>query len=73
MIDYGPFWATLKASPENWYTLVNKRGVNPNTLHRMKIGKGISTATLDDLCRILNCRVEDVLVYIPSENPKKIQ
>ncbi|MBE6594871.1 MAG: hypothetical protein E7644_03630 [Ruminococcaceae bacterium] len=29
--------------------------------------KPISTVTLDDLCRFLDCRVEDILVYIEDE------
>ena len=29
--------------------------------------KGITTATLDTLCEILDCRVEDILEYVPDE------
>ncbi|MBQ5792288.1 MAG: helix-turn-helix domain-containing protein [Clostridia bacterium] len=30
--------------------------------------QGISTVTLNDLCTFLDCRVEDVMVYIKDEN-----
>jgi len=33
----------------------------------MKHGAPISTKTLDVLCFVLNCRVEDVLEYVPDE------
>lgn len=33
----------------------------------MKHGKGITTGTLNTLCEILDCRVEDILEYIPDE------
>ena len=32
-------------------------------LDRLKKGGGISTMKSDDLCRILSCRVEDVIEY----------
>ena len=67
MIAYTPFWKTLEKSPETWYTLVNTHHINPNTLSRMKHGKGINTRTLNDLCSIFDCRVEDILVYIPDK------
>jgi len=31
----------------------------------MKKGEGITTAKLDDLCRILQCTVSDIIEYIP--------
>lgn len=72
MIDYSPFWHTLKISKENWYTLTTKHNLSHSTLHRLKHNKDISTKTLNDLCRILNCRVEDILVYIPSDGDQEL-
>ena len=66
MIDYSPFWKTLENSSENWYTLTNKHNLSHSTLHRLKHNKDISTKTLNDLCRILNCRIEDIIRYVPS-------
>ncbi|MBE5950056.1 MAG: XRE family transcriptional regulator [Lachnospiraceae bacterium] len=67
MIDYSPFWKTLEASEENWYTLTSKHHMSHSTLHRLKHNKDISTKTLNDLCRILNCQVIDILQYIPAD------
>ncbi|MEQ2924340.1 helix-turn-helix domain-containing protein [Ruthenibacterium lactatiformans] len=33
----------------------------------LKQNRNISTATLNDLCNILSCRVEDVLRHIPDK------
>lgn len=68
MINYSPFWKTLENSNENWYTLTNKHNLSHSTLHRLKHNKDISTKTLNDLCRILDCNVEDIIVYIPSSD-----
>lgn len=68
MISYAPFWKTLEKSNENWYTLTNKHNISNSTLHRLKHNKDISTKTLNDLCRIIDCRIEDIVEYIPSDS-----
>ena len=72
MIDYSPFWETLKESSENWYTLTNKHRLSDSTLNRLKHNKNVSTKTLNDLCRILNCDIKDIVQYIPSEKDQKL-
>ncbi len=66
MISYRPFYETLYRKNITEYYLIFKQGVTANTLHRMKHGKPITTTTLNTLCEILDCRVEDVLLYIPD-------
>ena len=67
MIDYSAFWRTLKASNENWYTLTKKHHISDSTLHRLKHNRDISMKTINDLCRILNCSIDDIAVYVPSD------
>lgn len=63
MISYAPFWKTIKERGESTYTLINKYGISSATISRMRQGGGISTAKIDDLCRILDCCVEDIIEY----------
>ncbi len=63
MITYEPFWDTLKKSSESTYTLINKYNISSSTIDRLRKNKGISTQTIDDLCRILNCKVENIMIY----------
>lgn len=72
MIDYSPFWATLKESDENWYTLTNRHHLSHSTLHRLKHNKDVSTKTLNDLCRILNCSISDIVQYLPSNTDQPL-
>ena len=67
MISYRPFYQTLFRKGITEYHLIFKQGVTANTLHRMKHGKPITTTTLNTLCEILDCRVEDILVYVPED------
>ncbi len=64
MISYAPFWKTLKDKGESTYTLINKYAISSATIDRMRKGMGISTTKINDFCRILDCRVEDIIQYI---------
>lgn len=64
MISYEPFYKTLKNNNVSTYKLINTYGISRSLLDRLKHNKPISTATLNDLCGILKCKVQDILVYI---------
>ena len=66
MISYKPFWVTLHASNESTYTPIKHHRVSSSTINKLRQNKPMNTTTINDLCRILNCRVEDVMEYIPS-------
>ena len=70
MISYKPFYDTLLKKNKTEYELIFKEGISANTLYRMKQGKAITTTTLDTLCFILDCEVEDILVH-DKENDTK--
>ena len=67
MISYAPLYQTMKEKGITTYKLVNQYRLSRSLLDRLKHNKPISTVTLNDLCRILSCRVEDVLLYLPDE------
>ncbi len=67
MISYEPLWATMKRKGVTTYTLIKQYGFSKGTLDSLKQGRNISTATLDDLCDILDCDVEEVLRHIPNK------
>ena len=67
MISYEPLYKTLKAKNMTTYKLINQFGLSRSLLDRLKHNKPITTITLDDLCKILDCGVEDILVYVKEE------
>lgn len=67
MISYSPLYETLKSKGISTYKLVNQFGVSRSLIDRLKHNKPISTVTLNDLCKFLDCNVEDILVYIKDE------
>ena len=64
MISYAPFYETLFKKNITEYHLIYKQGFSANTLHRMRKGMHISTKTLDALCEVLDCKVEDIIQHI---------
>lgn len=64
MISYEPLYKTLKEKGISTYKLTNEYGLSRSLLDRLKHNKPITTVTLNDLCKILKCKVEDVIVYI---------
>ncbi|MDY5027138.1 MAG: helix-turn-helix transcriptional regulator [Oliverpabstia sp.] len=72
MIDYSPFWNTLKASSESTYTLINKHHISSSTIDKLRKNKPLNTTTINDLCRILNCQIQDIAQYVPSDTDQKL-
>ena len=68
MISYEPFYKTLKERGVSTYKLINQHGVSRSLLDRLKHNKPISTVTIDDLCKILCCGVDGILVFLPDSD-----
>lgn len=66
MISYGPFWETLKRKNITGYALMKQFNISSGTLNRMRSNAPLSTTTLNNLCEVLNCRVEDVIQFVPD-------
>ena len=72
MISYSPFWNTLKSSSETTYTLITKHHISSATIDKLRKDKPMNTTTLNDLCRILDCKLEEVAQYIPSDTDQTL-
>lgn len=59
---------TLKEKNITTYRLIKDYGISSSLIDRLKHNKPISTVTLNDLCAILDCKVDDIIVYIKDEN-----
>lgn len=66
MISYEPLFRTMKEKGISSYRL-QQMGFNRATYYAMKTGKSVSTNTINFLCRLLQCRVSDVMEYIEED------
>ena len=69
MISYEPLWHTLKEKNISQYKLIKDYGVSAGQLSRLRSNKDVSTHTLNMLCNILDCRLEDIVKYEKDTNP----
>ena len=68
MIDFSPLWVTMKEKNITQYQLI-KSGIDNKTLDSLRKNKNITLATLESLCRILDCTPR---VYLKTQKrPKK--
>jgi len=66
MISYARLWETMAKQKATTYTLRVKHGISHATVQRLQTDMPVSTHTLNKLCAILDCRLEDIAEYIPD-------
>lgn len=67
MISYKRLWDTMKEKGISQYALIHFYHVSPAQITRLKRNESVSTHTIEVFCRILSCRVEDIMEYIPDK------
>ena len=63
MIVYDKLWVTMKEKNVTQYKLINKYGISPAQITRLKRNENVSTHTLDILCTILGCELSAIVEY----------
>ena len=54
----------MKEKGVTQYTLIKTYRISPAQITRLKRNESVSTHTIEVFCKILKCRVEDVMEYI---------
>lgn len=68
MVKYDRLWKTMKERGITQYDLYTQYNVTRSLLDRLRRNKNIEVNTIDRLCNILNCRVEDIMEHFPDDN-----
>ena len=61
MVSYDRLWETMEKRKISQYRLIKEFGLSSGQMSRLKKNTYVSTHTLETLCRILDCRIEDVM------------
>lgn len=69
MIIYDPLWKTLKARGISQYQLINQYKVSAGQLSRLRANANVSTHTLNMLCEILDCSLNDIAIFVKDISP----
>lgn len=68
MIKYDPLWNTLKQKNISQYSLIKDHGIDKAQLQRLRSNMVVKTIILDRLCKILDCRIEHIMEYVPDND-----
>ena len=63
VIVFDKLWETMSKKGMSTYMLREKCNIDNKTIRRLKANKNVETKTLNKLCSILNCRLEDIAEY----------
>ena len=64
MIVYDRLWTTMQKQGMSQYRLLREYKFSGGQLDRLRKNENVSTYTLNQLCKILRCRIEDIAEYI---------
>ena len=70
MIVYDRLWKTMEKKGISQYSLIHDYNINESQLDSFRKNSVIKTVTIDRLCKILDCNVEDICKYVKDE-PKE--
>jgi len=67
MIVFDKLWLTMKEKGVSQYKLLKDYGISSGQLDRLRKNENVNTYTLNHLCQILNCKLEDIAEYQEDE------
>lgn len=65
--NYDPLWRTMETRGVTKYALQEKHKISPNTISKFKNNQSVTVYTLNRICKILHCKVEDVVEIDPDK------
>ena len=71
MISYENLWKVMKEKGISQYTLIKQYKVSPGQITRLKRNESVSTHTIEMFCRILKCKVGDIMEYIEDDESEQ--
>lgn len=67
MIVFDKLWHVMRDRGVTTYQLREECGIDSKTIRRLRANDNTETKTLNKLCAVLNCRLEDIAEYVPDD------
>ena len=64
MIVYNRLWETMKKRGISQYKLIKDYKISSGQLDRLRKKDNVSAFTLNQLCKILNCTLDEIAEYV---------
>ena len=68
MIKYDRLWETMKKRGITQYDLYTHYNITRSLLDRLRKNENTEIYTLDRLCTILDCNIEDIVEHVPNKD-----
>lgn len=62
-MSFQPLWDTMEKKGISSYDLILKMGFPRTNYYRIKSNKDIRIETIEKLCQLLDCEVQDIVKY----------
>lgn len=64
MMTYDPFWKMMEEREISTYSLEIDYGFNKAVINRLKRNKNMNLSSIDYICEVFSCSVEEVVVHV---------
>ena len=64
MIVFDRLWETMKEKGISQYKLIKEYHISTGQLDRLRKNENVNSYTLNQLCKILGCKIEDIAEYV---------
>ena len=64
MIIFDNLWETMRKKGVSTYALREKHSIDTRTIRRLKANENVTTDTLNTICGILDCKLQDIAEYV---------
>ena len=67
MIRFDRLWENMDKKQVTTYQLREQCGIDSKTIRRLKANDNIETKTLNKLCSVLQCTLDEIAEFVPDE------
>ena len=72
MIIYDKLWTTMKEKNISQYKLIKEYNISTGQLDRLRKNENVNSYTLDQLCKILDCQLDDIAEYKKEDDKPQL-
>jgi len=71
MFKFDKLFITMKNKGVSTYRLREECVLDSKTIRRLKANENVELKTLDKICNYLDCKIEDIMELVPTEEDKE--
>ena len=68
MITFDKLWVTMKEKGYSQYRLIQEHNFSRGQIFRLRHNYNVNTHTLNTLCNILDCKIEDIAEFTKDKD-----